>query len=134
MLRVTLDTNILVSATFWKGDSFKILEMVMQKKIDCVLSYEIIMEYMHVLESDEITEKTRNISNIPLSKILTSAIIVNPLKHIKIVKDPDDNKIIECAIEGKCPYIITNDNHLLILKEYDGIKIVSAKEFLEIES
>ncbi|MBU1198966.1 MAG: putative toxin-antitoxin system toxin component, PIN family [Nanoarchaeota archaeon] len=43
--------------------------------------------------------------------------------------DPDDNKIIECALEGKADYIITQDKHLLDLK-FDKIKILTPREFL----
>ena len=46
---------------------------------------------------------------------------------------PNDNKVLECAKDGKADYIITSDNHLLRLKEFEGIKIVSPGEFLKIQ-
>lgn len=50
---------------------------------------------------------------------------------IKVVKDdPDDNKFIECAVTNKANYIISGDNHLLNLRHYEDIRILSPKEFL----
>ena len=45
--------------------------------------------------------------------------------------DPDDNKFIEAALEGKAEYIVTQDNHLLKIKEFKGIKIISPEEFIK---
>lgn len=45
--------------------------------------------------------------------------------------DDSDNKILECAIDGKAKYLITGDKELLSLKRFKGIKIISLKEFLE---
>ena len=51
---------------------------------------------------------------------------------LKIVKeDPDDNKILECAVEGKADFIVSQDSHLLKLREFHGIRIMSPEEFLE---
>ena len=62
-----------------------------------------------------------------------NSIIVHPKSKFNVVKDdPDDDKIIEAAVEGKAEYIITQDNHLLKLKEFKGIKIVTPKDFLEL--
>ena len=135
MKKMTLDTNILVSATFWTGDSFKIVDKINQKKIVCILSDEIISEYLKVVNSDEIIDKVANKSLI-ISKaaqnVISNSQIINPTVRLNVVKeDAADNKIIECAIAGKSDFIITNDNHLLKLKEYCGIKIVAPKEFLE---
>ena len=47
-----------------------------------------------------------------------------------VKEDPDDNKIIECAIESEAEYILSYDNHLLRLKEYLGIKIIKPEEAL----
>ena len=59
-------------------------------------------------------------------------ILYKPISiKIEIIKDdPDDNKFIECAVTNKADYIISGDNHLLNLREYRNIKILSPKEFL----
>ena len=58
--------------------------------------------------------------------------LIEPKQKVDIVKDdPDDNKVIECAIESSSDYILTYDRHLLKLKEYKGIKILKPEEILK---
>ena len=65
--------------------------------------------------------------------ILENSLLVEPEEKIEIVKDDsDDNKFVEAAIAGKADYIITQDNHLLKIKEFRGIKILTPKQFLDI--
>ena len=66
------------------------------------------------------------------SLILELATFVKPVENIDIIKeDPDDNRILECAVAGNVDYIVTGDPDLLDLKEFRKIKIRTAKEFLE---
>src|SRR3989344_8960477 len=114
MIRVTLDTNILVSGTFWTGDSYRILELIDKKKITSILSKEIIAEYINTVISEEITEKIENkklIAAKTAQKVVMMSEIVEPTRKIDRIKE--DNKILECATTGKAGYIITNDNHIL---------------------
>src|SRR3989344_1653972 len=70
---------------------------------------------------------------ISLKKILLFVNLMEPKQKINVVKDdPDDNKVIECAIESSSDYIITYDKHLLRIKEYKGIKIITPEEFNKI--
>ena len=137
-MKVVLDTNILVSGTFWTGDSFKILKKIDNKEIELILSQELIEEYNEVIYSDEIIEKAKNKDltlNSIVQKIISNAIIVEPKKNFDIIKeDSDDNRILECAVEWHVDYIITQDNHLLKLKEFNKIKIVTPKEFLNLNN
>ena len=83
---------------------------------------------------DKIINKGLITSKI-IDKVVNNSIIVKPTEKLNIVKDdPDDNKIIECAVEGSADYIISQDNHLLNLKEYKGIKIIKPEEFLSLIS
>src|SRR3989338_5877817 len=101
MIRVTLDTNILVSGTFWTGDSYRILELIDKKKITSILSKEIIAEYINTVISEEITEKIENkklIAAKTAQKVVMMSEIVEPTRKIdRIKEDPEDNKILECA-------------------------------------
>ena len=66
-------------------------------------------------------------------KLINNSEIVEPSVKIDIIKDdPDDNKILECAIAGNVDCIVSNDKHLLKLKEFKGIKILTPKEFLSL--
>ncbi len=55
--------------------------------------------------------------------------IIQPESHIDICRDPDDNKFISCAKDGRCLYIVSGDKDLLTLKEYQQIRIVTVAEF-----
>ncbi len=135
MIKIVLDTNILISGTFWTGSSFKMMELIDKKEIISITSEEIMREYNKTINSDEIIEKTKEkdliISNVS-KKIVLNSTIIQPNIRLDVVKeDPEDNKILECAYEGKVDYIITKDNHLLKLKEFRDIKIITPEEFLE---
>lgn len=135
-MRIVADTNIVISATFWKGDSFKIMKLADKDQIRLITSLDLIEEYNKIIKCDEITDKVVNkklIANKIIRKIIDESIIIKPKIKLDIIKeDSDDNKVIECAIVGKANYIVTKDNHLLKLKKYRGIKIITPKEFLEI--
>ena len=136
MIKVVFDSNILVSATFWTGDSFTVLNQADKGVIKNFLSKEIEEEYRRVITSEEIIEKQErlrlNMQEIVERVIITSMIVIPKRKITAVKDDPDDDKIIECAVEGKVDYIITQDNHLLKLKDFEGIRIVTPKEFLDI--
>jgi len=69
-----------------------------------------------------------------LEAIREISIFVSPTQRILVIREDDaDNRILECAIEGKAKYIISGDkHHLLPIKQCRGIKILSPKDFLEI--
>lgn len=135
-MKIVLDTNILISGTFWTGKSYKILEKAEKNNIDICSSPELITEYYEKLKSDEIIEKSHEknlVINSIIQKAISSFTIVQPKEKIDAIKtDPDDNIILECAIEAKVDYIISQDYHLLDLKEFRGIKILSPEDFLNL--
>ena len=125
-MKVVIDTNVFISATFWSGASEKVISKVEAK--------EIIKEFSKVLNYDEIKDKIgdKNLEmKYTIHKITSISEIVEPTQKLKIVEDdPDDNKFIEVAVEGNASHIISNDKHLLKIKEFEGIKIVQPEEFL----
>ncbi len=135
-MKITLDTNVLISATFWYGPSFSIIEKVENKELELFLSEDIISEFSRVLESDEIQQKIKG-KNLEMKrtieKIISISQITKPKEKLDIIKeDQEDNKIIECALEGKVSYLISQDNHLLKLKEFQGIRIINPRDFLDL--
>ena len=67
-----------------------------------------------------------------ITELTGVADFVNPSKTIKVVlEDPENNRILECAVEAKANYIITGDFHLLKLSRYRNIEVVNAVVFLE---
>ena len=137
-MRIVIDTNVFISATFWKGDSFTILKKVENKEIDLIVSQEIIKEYGNVLNYEEIQSKVKIKeleANFILGDLVAHSIIVAPQVRHNIVKaDPDDDKFIDAAVESKADYLISQDKDLLDLKEFQGIKILKPADFLELLS
>ena len=129
MIKAVLDTNILVSATFWNGNPYKITQKAIDKKIQCYSSKEILDEYAKALKRDFKLDDNQIEKRIEIISQFT--ILVEPKTKVNVVTDKDDNKFIETALEAKADYIVSGDHHLLDLKEFRGIKIVKAKEFLE---
>jgi uncharacterized protein len=133
-MRIVVDTNVLISGTFWTGDSFKILEKVERREITLILSEEIIEEYNRVLNYPEILDKIKDKSleaKFVLEELIQMSTIVEPKEKIKVMKDdPDDDKFLEAGIEAGVDYIVSQDKHLLRIKEFRGIKIVKPDKFL----
>ena len=136
-MKVVLDTNVLVSATFWSGPSFQIMRLIDESKLELILSKDILIEYDFVVRSNEILDKITTMQQLAIAgaiqKILLKAKIIEPKIKLNVVKaDPDDNIIIEAAVEGGADFIVSQDKHLTDLVAYGNIKILKPIEFLKI--
>ena len=128
-MKVTVDTNFLISATQWDYSvAHRLLKKLILSDAEISTTQDILDETAEVLERDFEYNKDE-IKNI-IKKILLFTKLVEPKQKVDVIKDdPDDNKVIACAIESSSEYIITYDKHLLKLKEYKGIKIITPEEF-----
>ncbi|RZD17735.1 MAG: putative toxin-antitoxin system toxin component, PIN family [Candidatus Acididesulfobacter diazotrophicus] len=130
MHKVVLDTNIYLSAILFGKKPEEILNLAKKGKIQALISGEILTEIAGILKRkfgwDDFL-----ISDV-IESIREYAILITPSKTVNAIKTHEpDNRILECALEGKAGYIISGDkHHILPLKEYEGIKILSASEFL----
>ena len=130
MLRVTPDTNILVSGlVYQRGKPYQLLRMALAGEINMTVSQAIMDEMADVLA------RKFNMSDdfIADAKVIVhnAARVVKPAVALDVVKDdPDDSKIVECAVTAGSDYIITGDRHLLKLKQYDSIRILKVADFM----
>jgi putative PIN family toxin of toxin-antitoxin system len=130
MVRVVLDTNVLVSAFRNRGKSRSLLRALMEKH-EVVLSSQILAELADVLSRDKF-----NVTNAQIEKFLSIlvryAIVVPVQSNSKIVmEDPDDDMILDTALCGKADYIVSGDKHLLKIARYQNAQILSINEFLQ---
>ena len=133
-MKIFLDTNVLISAIVFGGKPRKILEAVFRGELKLFLSEYILDELKAVLQRPKFGFPPEVIRTI-LSELHTIGNIVTPSKRIfEIQEDPDDNRIIECAVEGSANYIVSGDTHLLNLKQYQNVRVVSPDEYLVILS
>ncbi|MEK6828020.1 MAG: putative toxin-antitoxin system toxin component, PIN family [Nanoarchaeota archaeon] len=131
-MKVTVDTNFIISATQWDYSvAHKLLKKMILSDAEIFTTQDILNETAEVLERDFGYNKVE-VKNI-IEKILLFSKLIETKQKVDVIKDdPDDNKVIGCAIESSSDYIITYDKHLLKLKEYKGIKIMKPEEILKI--
>jgi len=130
-MKITVDTNVIISALGWNGPEFKLMDLVFNEKIILILSIQILEEFIGTAKSEKFNFSDEEIDDFS-DALLNTAKIVFPEENIsKIKEDPQDNRVLECALAGNAKYIITGDGHLLKLKEFEGIKIMNASKFLK---
>ncbi len=137
MTRVVLDANVLVSALLSpKGVPAKVLTAWQAEQFHLVLSERVQDEIGRVLRYPRIASRHRW-SEERLQGFLEGlahlAIMTPGAAHLAVIaEDPPDDRYLECAIEGEAEYIVSGDQHLLELGEYQGIKIVMPRAFLDV--
>ncbi len=131
MLKVVIDTNVFVSS-FFGGNPKKIIDLWKKGKIIIGLSQPIVEEYIFVLKKFGQKNEENLKELLKLFKYTYNSLFIAnpPCLNIKI-EDEDDKKFIECAVALDCEYIISGDKHLLNLKKYYNIQILSPAEFLK---
>jgi uncharacterized protein len=121
-LNVVFDTNILFSATAWRGNPFQCVEQARVGKIQAVTCPELMEELAAKLELKLSFSPEQSVET--LADYLGFLRVVNIPKLLDAVpRDADDNKVLECAIEGKAQYIVTGDKDLLVLKTFATFKL-----------
>jgi len=131
VIRVVLDTNVLISAVLFGGRPRKILEKAIRGEIRIFVSEAILEELKGVLERPKFGYSPERVYGL-LIELIGIAELVNPSKKVRVIQeDPDDNRILECAIEAGANYVITGDFHLLKLGGYQNIEILNPVDFLE---
>ena len=129
-MKIVFDSNIFISAfVVPKSQAEKAIFKVIEENVSLVISKEIISEILRVLAGKFKREKEAlSRTAVYLSDI---AGIVRSNRKIKVLKDEPDNRILECAVAGRADLIVTGDKEMLRLKEFEGIKNISLKEYLE---
>jgi uncharacterized protein len=130
MTRVVADTNIYISAMMFGGLPGSLLDLGLLRAFTLITSPPLL---------DELEDKLRVKFGVSAAdaaairaKLENAADVVNPDLTLDVVKDdPDDNRVLECAVAGRADYIVSGDRHLLQLKAHAGIAILTARQFLE---
>lgn len=129
-LRVVADTNVLVSALLFGGPPEQIVLAGLRGEIQLLTSSPLLKELERVLKG-KFKLDLHLVRNI-IEEIKEIAELVEVSSHINVISYPDDdNRVLECAVDGKAEFIVTGDTkHILPLKEFRGTKILSSSEFL----
>jgi putative PIN family toxin of toxin-antitoxin system len=130
MLRVVADTNIFISALMFGGLPGSFLDLAFLRSFVLVTSPTLL---------DELDEKLRRKFEVSpedagliRARLENCALVVTPGIVLEVIKDdPDDDRVLECAVAGEAEYIVSGDKHLLRLGSYQGISIVTARDFMD---
>jgi putative PIN family toxin of toxin-antitoxin system len=130
LTRVVLDTNVTISAFFWKGHPRTVLELARNGKIMMLVSNDMENEFIRVLGYSKFGLSSKEI--IPfVNSLRNRAEFIKTSNRLSVIMaDPTDNIFLECAVDGNADYIISGDRHMLDLGIYSGIQILKAKDFL----
>jgi putative PIN family toxin of toxin-antitoxin system len=130
MVRVVIDTNVLVSALIVGGKPRRLVLKLLEEHT-VILSLPILAELADVLARDKFIVKTSQADRF-LASLVRKSKIVTPGSRFKVIsEDPDDDVVLNTAYNGKADYIVTGDRHLLSLKEFKMTKIVKVTQLLE---
>lgn len=132
MIRAVVDTNITVSGLLFGGVPLKVIKAALARQFIWVTSPILMDELERVLSSSKFGLTKHEIQTLA-APIFGSAEIVVPVKVLEVIERcPADNRVLECAMEGKCSVLVSGDRRdLLSLKNYRHVEIVTAREFLE---
>ena len=128
--RIVIDTNVIISALVFGGNSKIIIEKLIKREFIAYTSPQLISELLEILLqkfnfSDEMIKKVE-------VQINSLSHVVYPTVEINIARDRDDNRVLEVAEESESSIIVTGDKDLLSLKVYKNIIIMNPKTFLDL--
>jgi len=129
-MRVVVDTNIIVSG--YLGGSLEAIIIAWKSgKFTLVVSAAIVDEYLSVLKRPKFRIENTEIEDFT-ALLLDKAEFIIPLEQIHAIdSDASDNKFLEAAVTGHANLIVSGDAHLLELRTFRDIAIVTAREFVE---
>jgi hypothetical protein len=135
-LNVVLDTNVLVSGVITQNSSpQKVLDAWVEGRFNLVTSLVLINEFTHVLQYPRIAGRLQ-LSSDELDQLLVALlsqahIVPGNLELPGVTRDPQDDPVVACAVEGKADLIVSGDQDLLILGTYHEVQILTPRQFLD---
>lgn len=128
--KVVIDTNVMISAFGWHGKPEDIIKLATTDRIKNFISLEMLAELRKVVAYPKLNfSETLQAEVIETVFSASSIVSVNESINV-IVDDPPDNRVLECALSANVDFIISGDKHLLNLKAFQGIEILSPEDFL----
>ncbi len=127
-MNIVIDTNVVISGTFFGGAPRRVLEAVVRHEMTAFASPSIIAEYNEVVE-EMISRKQGDLSPALLTPFILNLRVIVTTTEVKVCRDPDDDKFLECAVDSDSLYVVSGDKDLLELKRFEGVNIITAAEF-----
>jgi putative PIN family toxin of toxin-antitoxin system len=132
MIRVVLDTNVVVSAVLTRGGAEAYaLDLAAARKIQLCISAEILAEYEGVLRRAKFSRVSPKAIDAALELIRRVAIVVRPKEKLAVSTDEDDNRFLECAEAAAADYLVTgNKRHFP--GQWKECMVIGARELVEL--
>lgn len=131
MVRAVFDTNILVSGLLHMGKPKRLLDLALEGRIEAVSSVPLVDEFRRVISREKFRLSAAE-QEAMTNFVIGLSRIIELRSRFKVVRDKDYDVVINTAFDGQAAYIVSGDNHLLELKEFGRIKIVTASKMLEL--
>ncbi|MEA2007552.1 MAG: putative toxin-antitoxin system toxin component, PIN family [Chloroflexota bacterium] len=138
-LQAVLDTNVFVSGLMGVvSPPRQIVNAWLDGDFILVTSLYLIDELNHVLSYPRIVDRLR-VSDAEVEAILAALLsqaemVPGKLKLPGVTRDPKDDPVVACAVEGKADYIVSGDQDLLVLEIFQGVQIITPRQFVELIS
>ena len=130
--KVVIDTNVIISDLLFGGKPGELIPLWQNRRIEPIVSRDIVDEYIRVLAYPKFELTEKEIQFLLYRQLLPYFEIVETSQgEIIIPNDPSDDNFIQCALAGNAKVIVSGDIHLLSLKLYQDIHILSPAEFLK---
>ena len=130
-VKAVLDTNVIVSALLKPdGRQALLLDLALSGAFTAIVSGDLLQEYEEVLRRPRFGLDRRRITR-SLRAIRDAGHLVQPRKQVHVTRDPDDNMVLECALEGGAEYVVTGNTRDFPM-EYQGIRIVPPRQFMTV--
>lgn len=131
VLKLVCDTNTLISGFLWRGNEFELLAAMGERRAVLFSSPALFSEFVRVLSYDRIRPFVPNAGAV-IGRFKDFVVFVNPKEAVDVIKeDPSDNRVLECALAANADFIVSGDQHLLKLRSFNRIPVVTTKTVLE---
>lgn len=131
---IVFDVNVLVSSLISRGKPRQLWLKAVRGEFQLVLSRRIVEEFVDVISRPKFHRYVgeRDVLDF-LGTLSTRAKMVRTRSRLRVIReDPEDNTILEAAYDGRADYVVSGDDHLLGLREFEGTRIVTVERMLEI--
>lgn len=134
-MRIVLDTNVLVSALISEGKPERLFGELIKKRDELILSSEILSELLEVIHQPRFAKYVNEAEiELFLTLIRRTSRLVKVTSNLQVTPDLGDNLVLSTAFDGKADYIVSGDQHLLRVREFKNIRIVTVDRMLRILS
>ncbi len=131
-MRLVLDTNTAISGLLWHGTPGRLIDAAHSKSVTLCTSAVLLAELRGVLTrakfAKQLEARGLKAAEVFDGYAALTAIVVPAIIPPTVVNDPADDAVLACALGAKADLIVSGDRHLLDLKEYRGIRIVTAAQ------